>query len=390
MGNENFKIEVPISVSGSSKGSDGTKVGEKIANQIKKSLGSIGIGKKGSGAGGAVAGGGAEAMMGMSTKALGWLAIIAAAVEGLSFILKPILDLFKVVLMLLFLPLIPILKPVMMALADLAKKLAPIMKGLMDKMDKVLSPTLSKIMGIIIDVIVANIDNFVNVIMAFLSIIEQFTPLLDVLLDGLAAVFTFFAENGAALLQVVLDVLLWAGDFLLEKWESIKKVLTWAADFLEPVWNTIRTILDYAAETILPKLENIILSIANILVDLYNAISNAVSKIPFTNMGGGTLGKIKPREQDYSNTGGVTLGYGGLQSQKPFSFNDFIQRPGQSPTNFSPQDTIIGVKNPSDLGGKSVTVNINNPSVRNDMDIKKIANDVSKVLQRQMSGRISQ
>lgn len=390
MANE-FKVEIPISVSGKSdKGSSGSKIGEKIAEQIKKSLGSIGIGKKGSGAGGAVSGGGAEAMMGMSTKALGWLAVIAAAVEGLSFILKPILDLFKIILMLLFLPLIPILKPVMTALADLAKRLAPIMKGLADKMDKVLSPTLSKIVGMIVDNVVANIDNFVKIVMAFLSIIEQFTPLLDVVLNAISDVLNFFAENGAALLQVVLDVLLWAGNFLLEKWESIKKVLNWAADFLEPVWNTIKTILDYAADTILPKLENIIISISNVLVDLYNAISSAVKKISFGFVSLGSLEKIEKRDDSSSSSNsGVTLGYGGLVSQKPFSFNDFIQRPGQPATNFSPQDTIIGVKNPSELGSK-ITVNINNPSVRNDMDIKKIANDVSRVLQRQMSGRISQ
>ncbi len=32
------------------------------------------------------------------------------------------------------------------------------------------------------------------------------------------------------------------------------------------------------------------------------------------------------------------------------AFGDFVQRPGQAPTAFSPSDTIIGVKNPADLG----------------------------------------
>ena len=39
------------------------------------------------------------------------------------------------------------------------------------------------------------------------------------------------------------------------------------------------------------------------------------------------------------------------------SFGDFIQRPGQSPSQFSPDDTIIGVKDLSKLGGKgNVTI----------------------------------
>ena len=387
MANE-FKVEIPISVSGKSdKGSSGSKIGEKIAEQIKKSLGSIGIGKTSTSKGDS----GGVGALGISSKALGWLAVIGAAIQGLSFMLKPIMDLFKIILMLLFLPLIPILKPVMIALADLAKRLAPIMKGLADKMDKVLSPTLSKIVGMIVDAVVANIDNFVKIVMAFLSIIEQFTPLLDVVLNAISDVLNFFAENGAALLQVVLDVLLWAGNFLLEKWESIKKVLNWAANFLEPVWNTIKTILDYAADTILPKLENIIISISNVLVDLYNAISSAVKKISFGFVSLGSLEKIEKRDDSSSSSNsGVSLGYGGLQTQVPFSFNDFIQRPGQAPTSFSPQDTVIGMKDISKLGSNQVTININNPSVRNDQDIKKIANQVSQALQRQIGGRIAQ
>ena len=42
--------------------------------------------------------------------------------------------------------------------------------------------------------------------------------------------------------------------------------------------------------------------------------------------------------------------------------NDFVSRPGMSPVSFSPQDTIIGVKNPGALGGSSIIVNIENLS----------------------------
>ncbi|MCK5266807.1 MAG: phage tail tape measure protein [Spirochaetes bacterium] len=52
-------------------------------------------------------------------------------------------------------------------------------------------------------------------------------------------------------------------------------------------------------------------------------------------------------------------------------FNDFISRPGSAPVSFSPDDTIIGVKNPEKLGG-GVTININNPTVRDDRDIDRI------------------
>jgi len=49
-------------------------------------------------------------------------------------------------------------------------------------------------------------------------------------------------------------------------------------------------------------------------------------------------------------------------------FQDFIQRPGQAATNFSPDDTVIGVKDPAALGGggtivlQNVHINANDPT----------------------------
>ena len=41
-------------------------------------------------------------------------------------------------------------------------------------------------------------------------------------------------------------------------------------------------------------------------------------------------------------------------------YNDFIQRPGQAPTSFSPDDTVIGVKDTGSLGGGSGTIILQN------------------------------
>ena len=46
----------------------------------------------------------------------------------------------------------------------------------------------------------------------------------------------------------------------------------------------------------------------------------------------------------------ATLGYGlGFAGSK--TFGDFVQRPGQAPTEFNPNDTVVGVRDPSALGG---------------------------------------
>ena len=62
-------------------------------------------------------------------------------------------------------------------------------------------------------------------------------------------------------------------------------------------------------------------------------------------------------------------------------FDDFIQRPGQAPIGFSPSDTIVGMKDISSLGG-ATTVNVNNPVVRDESDIRKITDAISRELQK--------
>ena len=49
----------------------------------------------------------------------------------------------------------------------------------------------------------------------------------------------------------------------------------------------------------------------------------------------------------------------GYASEAGQALSDFISRPGMPPVPFSPQDTIIGVKNPAALGAGGITVNIN-------------------------------
>ena len=70
------------------------------------------------------------------------------------------------------------------------------------------------------------------------------------------------------------------------------------------------------------------------------------------------------------------------------SVGDAIIRPNGDVIETDPADYLIATKNPSSLGG-STTININNPSVRQTSDIKLIANEVSRALQRQMIGRVS-
>jgi len=86
----------------------------------------------------------------------------------------------------------------------------------------------------------------------------------------------------------------------------------------------------------------------------------------------------------------------GKQSQPQTFSADFMSRPGQAIANFSPDDTIIGVKDPSKLfnsGGKSnITVNVNaiDGSSISSSVLTKISQAVQEGITRNMSGASSQ
>jgi hypothetical protein len=70
---------------------------------------------------------------------------------------------------------------------------------------------------------------------------------------------------------------------------------------------------------------------------------------------------------------------GGNYSSRYTKVGDAIIRPNGEVIKTDPMDTLYATKNPGMMGG-SITIQINNPSVRNDSDIRKIAEEVSRVL----------
>ena len=89
------------------------------------------------------------------------------------------------------------------------------------------------------------------------------------------------------------------------------------------------------------------------IIDTGKAIIDAILT-PLTSVFNTVVEKIKSI-MDFDIVGGAkNLASSALSAINPF--DDFVQRPGQAPTAFSPQDTIIGVKDPSKLGGGAVNM----------------------------------
>ena len=197
---------------------------------------------------------------------------------------------------------------------------------------------------------------------------------------------------------------------------EVEKYLLANKDELEEVMTKIRTDLDQAAlDNLKPDtmISNFVTNVGTFLgkvsdvfdrEDLNTNIENLKLKIKgfFSSTGGffgtiwngikraarGLWGGIKATGGTF--IGGIVGGIAGL-------FGDFISRPGQPVANFNPNDTIIGVKDPSRLfgGGRSpvnVTVNVNaidgssiSPTV-----LSRISDAVQEGITRNMAGISSQ
>ena len=83
-------------------------------------------------------------------------------------------------------------------------------------------------------------------------------------------------------------------------------------------------------------------ALGTLLVGIAGAFIGAISA--------GILAKASVKGALIGGAGGILAG-AGLSAAASSQFNDFVQRPGQAPTSFSPSDTIIGVKEPGSLGG---------------------------------------
>jgi hypothetical protein len=119
---------------------------------------------------------------------------------------------------------------------------------------------------------------------------------------------------------------------------------------------------------------------SNLLVaDSYNKIATAASRVGAGGRSGGMIagGRGSAFGGRPEGMGGETV-YGEGTPDSPYHL-DFISRPGSGIARFSPDDTIIGVKNPGALGGNynitfSPTITVNAGS---NVDIDRLKSQLS-------------
>ena len=157
---------------------------------------------------------------------------------------------------------------------------------------------------------------------------------------------------------------------------AIKTVITTRLNELKTsfktIWNAIKDeIITPIVDGIKNKIEEIIETVDNIIQKFNEMIRKAKEAVSSVSIGSiGT--KIGEEIQERMGAIGLPTFNDSISRPESATFNDFISRPGSAPVSFSPQDTIIGVKKPGDLGGKNINVTFNNLSVRDDRDVDRI------------------
>lgn len=345
-----FKIEIPIKVKTGSKKQD-EDIGKKIAEQIKQSLQTIGVGEGTSKSVGKFGG----------KKAVGILGAILATIDAIFIFIKPIFSLLRVVLILLFIPLVPIMKVALSALKAFAEgaKDAPQI-GLTG--EPVLDVPIS-IANIALRVGAAIGEFLVWLGRGAFELGERIghwlfdtvmVPIADSITDVILSTAGIISSSLTFLASIPLMV--W-NTILKPAWEFFIGIgeRIWT-NILEPAWSWFKDI----GSRIWNILVGGFMNAKNLLVDgfklIINGIIDLVNRIPGINV--------------------TKLAEGGIVTKPTFAM---IGEAG-------PEAVI-----PLNKGGLGNTINItiNKPTVRNDADLKTMANEVGRILQRQMPGRIS-
>ena len=359
--------------------------------------------------------GGMGKTMAPMLKALGPLAIIAAVIKELWQFISPIFKLFALVLITLFMPVLKLIKPF---LTDIPQKLEDFrtwIQSLPENIAKALGDILGGAAEFAGGAVQATSD-FLGGIAATLLEIGQF--LWDLLVEYFTLQFNILLELGTFLWDTLtnifttgLEILNTIGDFIVRTFEDIIRtsfvILDKIGDFvnllmqgkfdeafkvLEDIGqevfdlvmriigdgiNTLKDIGQSLVDLIMDTIKSGLSTLANIGQLIYESILNTIA--PVSKPAAGLLGDL-------------ATGAGNLWSAiNPF--DDFISRPGSKPQPFNANDTIVGMKDLSKLGGKQVvldykpTYNISAATDRN--ELKRIFEEHDEKVKREFQSALS-
>jgi len=291
---------------------------------------------------------------------------LSGALSGVAQLFQPLIRILSALFIVIFLPLLPLLIKLTDALADLTAKiaaggggvkgLAKVVSGDSGNMGKILKGAGLIILGVIAVIALFFVSGFVAlgalIIAAFLLLAtgitvfwDGFKNVLYRIWEGMKNWWEDVVIRFNAIIQGFIDFGVWVGKLGASIWEWFKDGLKDIAEFHLWIWD--------------------------IFVDGLKGIANLGSKI---------WGVIK---SSLSGLGNMASGWfgGGKASGGSVSAGTTYLVGENGPELFSPGSS--GNITPNGKFGGSTTINVNNPVVRNDQDIRKLTDMISKKLQSQ-------
>jgi hypothetical protein len=337
---EDYKIEIPMEFTGGSKsgGKDGMSELNKSVKDLNKTVyGTMDI-----------------------------IEMLSSVLGDVFKILSPIFKILSIIFMMFFLPFLPIVKLLVEKLAAFAKWFFD--SGAIESMQKWVQK-IADLLGLWWDFLAK----------AFVFIVQAIAQGVIWLIEAFMWVGNKIMEAGIWIWEKLVGIY---NDYLLPAWEWIVNglysiwtdylvpVWTWLVEmfysiwttYLEPAWNFLKDVGSWIWERILkPAFEW--------LSDLGTWIWN-ILKAPFT--------WLKDKISSFFGGGSSK------DSKGTTRVNDAIIQPNGHIIQTDPKDYLIATKNPGSLMSGGVTINFNNPVVREQADIKKIAEETSKILERKL------
>ena len=273
-------------------------------------------------------------LTGLTKRVLISIASIAAILTALDFIIRPMAALLTAVLTLLFLPLIPIMIPAFKVMSKWIPKIAEFSRRATEVVQKLvdffagteLGKFLRNPFGFILKMLKKGAVGLLN-IGKFL--IDNF------IVPG----FLFFVGIGEKLWnQIIMPGFNFLSDVGSKLWKDIiKPGFLFLEDVGEKAWNLMKGGFTFIKDT----MTSAIRAAANAIIGLIN-------KLPFVNI--------------------PTLAAGGI-----------VTRPTLAVVGERGPEAVIPLNQAGGLGG-SLTINFNNPIVREERDLRKIADQVSRIM----------
>lgn len=303
------------------------------------------------------AAGGAALMGGAFMAILGPIGIIAGILTDVFPPLKLFLSIFKVIGMLLFLPLYPILIPLIKLLLMAVPVIRDVMMAIREKVQAV------------VDALGA----------VFLDVGEAIAPILSKAWD------IFVAE--LLLIWVILKAVFNIGIANITLvWELLKNVFM----LLIGVLTGNKEMIDKAIKGITTAFTEWTVTIKKVFRGVIDAITSFIDSInPFgkksKKVSEGFYPNVSPKKgskKDYQSMTGFTLDEG-------ITIGDAIITKDGKVIHTDPQDNIMAFKGGMPGGSTVININIDKPTLRSDSDIKDLVRQIESTLQRQYRGRVS-